>query len=655
MNSLTQTPEVKREVAYWNQQFDKCKSLREPFERQWLVNLAFYFGKQYVTWAPSGATLANQRLTEPAVPKNRVRITANKIKPVIRMELTKLTKSEPQFYAVPATVEPTDVAAAKIGESIIEYYMQELKYNAVRRRTTFWMILCGSSFKKMYTGATNGKTSIMLDALTPFTMYIPLIQEETVEKQPYVIHGRAMPVETVEATYNIKIDADTSVSAAPFEAKFNNALGIRTSETSIAKDMCFVKEIWVMPCKNYPNGAMLVIVGDQLLHVHKDPVIPEIDPLTGEEIMPMEGMLLERPQWSPADYPFSHGRYPFVKIDHIPAGRFYASSVIEDLIPLQVEYNKTRSQIVEAKNKMARPQMHYVKGSLDPSKVTNEPGQYIPINPGFEYPRPSELQPLPGYVLQELDRTLRDMDELSGQTEISKGRTPPGIEAASAIAYLQEENDSRLYHTVASIEDATVEIGKQLLALVHEFISQDEIVEIVSRNNTIEAEQFKTKNFKFSTDIRIESGSMAPKSAAARQAFITELMKLGIIPPEKGLRYLQMNETNRLYEELQVDSKAAQRENYLMSTGRGTVMGVDPETGQQMPQPMPVNIWDNHQVHEYEHGLFLKSQEYELIEDPAIKDLIVYHYTMHKQMQMQDQLINGGMQDVGPEPTDTQP
>lgn len=641
------TPQLKREVAYWNKEFEKCKALREPFERQWLMNMAFYFGKQYAIWAPSNAILANQRLTEPAAPRHRVRIVANKIKPVIRMELTKLTKSEPQFYVVPSTSEPTDVAAAKIGESIAEFYMDYLNYNSVRRSSTFWMLLCGSSFKKLYTTTSPSEvTDILLDAITPFTIYVPLVQEESLKRQPYVIHGRAMPTGIVEAAFNCKIQADVTVDASPMEAKLHNALGIKNAASEKSKDMCFVKEVWVMPCKNYPMGAMLVFVGEQLVHVHND-----------NHAMPTG----ENPEWSVSNFPYAHGEYPFFKIDHIPAGRFYATSVIEDLIPLQVEYNKTRSQIVEAKNRMARPQTYYEKGSMDPNKVTSEPGLMIPISPGFNYPREKELVPLPGYVIQELDRTLRDMDELSGQTEISKGRTPPGIEAASAIAYLQEENDSRLYHTVASIEEATTAVGKQLLQLVQEFITQDKIVEIVSKNNSIEAEQFLSKNYKTAVDIRIETGSMAPKSAAARQAFITELMKMGIIPPEKGLRYLQMNETNRLYEELQVDSKAAQRENYLMSTGRGFTPGpvtIDPVTQLEVPgpiQPMPTNIWDNDNVHEYEHGLFLKSQEFELIENQQIKDGIVLHYTLHKDKLLQEQAINGGIENVGLQSANTQP
>lgn len=639
---ILQTQAVKKEVAYWNQQFEKCRAVREPFERQWLVNLAFYFGKQYVVWSPQSAALSNQRLVEPAAPKHRVRVVANKVKPVIRMELTKLTKQEPQFYVVPSTTEPTDVAAAKIGESLAEFYMEELKFNRVRRSSTFWMLMCGTSFKKLYVGKNHtGNAEILLDAVTPLHIFVPIIQEESIEKQPYVIHGRALPVELIESTYGVKLSADISVDAPPFDAKFANALGIQSRPDKSQKDMCFVKEIWVNPCQRYPDGAMLVIVNEQLVYVHKTEVETPVE----------EAVEDESRQWSDSNFPFSHGQYPFAKIDHIPAGRFYSTSVIEDLIPLQVEYNKTRSQIVEAKNRMARPQLYYERGSLDPNKVTSEPGQMIPINPGFNYPKPSELVPLPGYVIQELDRTLRDMDELSGQTEISKGRTPPGIEAASAIAYLQEENDSRLYHTVASIEDATAKIGKQLLSLIQEFISNEQIVEIVSKNNTIEAEQFKSKNYKSASDIRIEAGSMGPKSAAARQAFITELMKIGIIPPEKGLRYLQMNETNRLYEELQVDSKAAQRENYLMSSGKGVI--VDPNTGE--PLPLATNLWDNDVTHEYEHALFLKSQEFELIEDQKIKDLIILHYVEHKQKLLQNAMINGGMQNVGPEPTNTQP
>lgn len=323
-----------------------------------------------------------------------------------------------------------------------------------------------------------------------------------------------------------------------------------------------------------------------------------------------------------SEFPFSHGKYPYSKIDHVPAGRFYGTSVIDDLIPLQKEYNRTRSQIIESKNRTANPQMVYVKGSIDPNKVTSEPGLQIPVSPGMERPRYMTLEPLPNYVLQELDRTLRDMDDLSGQYEVSKGRTPPGIEAASAIAYLQEENDGKLYHTVASIEEAVVDTGYRILNNVQEFWDEEKLIRVVSKNSSIEAFQFKGSDLKDNTDLRIESDSMAPKSRAARQAFITDLMKQGLIPAEKGLRYLHLNETNRLYEELQIDSKAAQRENYKMTH---IIEPID-EMGKLIVYP--VNIWDNTEVHLNEHGNYIKSEEFELLPQERQK-VIVNHYMLH--------------------------
>lgn len=630
------TPAIKKEISYWNEQFNTAYNLRLPFEKQWLTNMAFYSGRQYVVWSPNTASISNQALVEPPAPRHRVRVVANKIKPSIRREVTKLTKSEPHFWVKPGSNEPTDVASARIGEILAEYYLEELNFNKIRRQATWWMCMTGTAFLKTTVAQTKkgdlDTAKPVLDSISPFHLFVPNLQEETLERQPWVCHGRTLPVAVVEETYNCTISERTTQTAGPLDSKLNNALGIRTNKDDVPKDQAFIKEFWIMPCKNYPDGAMMIFAGDQLVHVHQGE--SEMN-----DIPAMEGQETYSTNWTKSSLPYQHGRYPFAKIDHIQAGRFYSTSVIEDLIPLQVEYNKTRSQIVEAKNRMARPQIYYEKGSLDPRKVTSEPGLMIPINPGFNFPRPSDLVPLPNYVTEELNRTQSDMDDAASQFEITKGRTPPGVEAASAIAYLQEENDSVLHVTVSSIEEATVEIGRQLLCNVQQYVPDDDLLAIVSMNNSLEAEQFKGKDLTVSTDLRVEPGSMAPKSLAARQAFITELMKMGVIPPEKGLRYLQLNETNRLYEEMQVDARQAQRENYLMATGRGVIQLPDGTTS-----PLPVNEYDNDTAHIYEHALYMKSREFELLPQ-EIKDIFLTHFLTHKQRDMQTMNITGGITD----------
>jgi hypothetical protein len=115
---------------------------------------------------------------------------------------------------------------------------------------------------------------------------------------------------------------------------------------------------------------------------------------------------------------------------------------------------------------------------------------------------------------------------------------------------------------------------------------------------------------------------MAPRSRAARQAFIVDLMDKQVIGPDQGLRYLQMSETNRLYDELQVDSKHAKRENFKMSLG----------------EDVPLNPFDNHAIHLYEHELFMKSQEYEALSED-VKMIFLNHHMITKMM-IQGQMVD---------------
>jgi len=213
------------------------------------------------------------------------------------------------------------------------------------------------------------------------------------------------------------------------------------------------------------------------------------------------------------------------------------------------------------------------------------------------------------------------MDDIAGQYEVSKGHAPPGVEAASAIAYLQEENDTLLLHTVFSLEEAIAKIGKHLLVHADTFWDEPRLVKVVGTNNAFEAQTFSGSDIKGNTDFRVESGSSIPRSLAAKQAFITEMGKMGFIPPDKVLRYLDMAETNKLYEESQVSARQAQRENLRMA---------------KFNELLNVNEYDDDPIHIYEHQNFMRSQQFEII-PPEIQQLHIQHLQMHR-MKMQSQM-----------------
>lgn len=595
-----------REATEWaEEQLVKCRRARLQFERQWYTNLAFYLGKQYVQWTPQYGTQAGayQRLYEPAAPPWRVRLISNKIRPIVRTEHSKLTKEDPQPYVIPASTDDDDLAKARAAEHIHEYLWRDLHGKRAVRRMTWWLCLTGVGFIKDWYDPFGFDSSdlpgvIRMENVTPFHLYVPDMDEEEIEQQPHVTHVVAKTPDWVKRSYNKDVQPDSSTGGGALEQKFLQALGV---QQQTGYDHVAVREMHVKPCSKFQDGAVIIWSQDEPLDV-------------------IEG------------FPFDHKEYPFTKFEHIPTGRFYPDSSINDLIPIQKEYNRTRSQVIEAKNRMSKPQLVAAKGSVDPNKMTSEPGLIVFYTPGFPKPEAMKLEPVPSYVIEELDRCQRDMDDISGQHEVSKGHAPPGVTAATAISYLQEEDDTKLANTVSSIEEGVERLGKHLLSHVQQFWDLPRTVRVVGTDGEYESFMFSGADIFGNTDLNIQSGSAMPRSRAAKQAYIMQLGQMGWIPPDRALRYLDMAETGRLYEELQIDARQAQRENLKMLNGM---------------QVLP-NTWDEHVVHILEHNNERKKQRFEN-SSPEIKAVFEQHVKLH-QMAHQQNMMQQIAQQQGQQP-----
>lgn len=590
--------------------YSDCKKYRLQFENQWFLNLAFYFGRQYVQWTNTRAGAINMnRLIEPAAPPWRVRLIINKVRSTVRKEMSKITKERPVGFVIPKSTDDQDLLAAKAGDSLVEYFWREKKYMRELRRAVFWSTITGTGFLKDWYDPDamtpdEQQGDMFVERISPFHIYIPNVQEEEIESQPYVIHSVGKTPDEVEIKYGIRPVADSKSSSSPMDEKFLNVLGIRESNN---KDLVNVKEIWIKPNAKFKEGAVVVWAGSQILHME-------------------EG------------WPYTHKQFPFSKIDHIPTGRFYAESTVTDLIPLQKEYNRGRSQIMESRNRMSKPQLVAPKGSIDPNKMTSEPGLIILYQPGFSKPEAIPPPNLPSYVIEELNRTLSDMNDISSQHEISQGQTPPGVSAATAISYLQEQDDTVLSYTTQSVEEVTEKVSRHFLSHVTQFWDSARQIQVVGDNRQFEVFELDKDALHNNTNFMIQIGSSTPRSLAAKQAFIMELGKMGWIPPDKALRYLDMAETSKLYEEMQLDARQAQRENIKFKIVQIPPVQNDPTTGQPAPiDPnqlhelgVPsVNTWDNHIAHVMEHDNFRKGQIYDGLA-PETKMVLEDHVQKHK-------------------------
>lgn len=547
-------------VSWAKSQFRMIRNARVSTERQWYLNLAFYAGLQNVhVLKPQTNSLGNftsTRLFVPPAPYYRARPVINRIRPTVRHELAQLTNTKPNATIVPASAEDRDLFAAQAGEQIWETIYKEKKLKSIIRRAVWWNQVCGNGFIKCWwdfnapvdegidpTGESSG--DVCFTPETPFHILVPDFREEELENQPFLIHAQSKSSEWVKMNFPKAMDG-TQLNSGSSDAQDlleDSYLNMTGTQVLNKQHNVLILECWVKPGMTplFPQGAFFTIVGDKIV----------------------QGYMT---------WPFSHGKYPFAKFDHIPNGKFYSSSTIEDLIPLQKEYNRTRGQIIEAKNRMAKPQLAAARGSIDPSKITSEPGQVILFTPGFDAPKPIPLEPIPSYVLQEMDRMLLDWNDISGQHDVSKGQAPPGVTAATAISYLQERDETKLSPTFDSLEEGIEKIARMTLSYVHDYWDVPRLVRITGTSGSFDVMAFKGSELGSNLDISIEAGSSLPVSKAAKQALITDWMKMGFIPPQKGMEVLDMGGINKIYETIQIDQKQIQRENLRMSKATPDVL-----------------------------------------------------------------------------------
>jgi hypothetical protein len=667
----------------WNTKYQQARMSRMTFERKWYTYLAFVQGKQYVTWSYEAAPLATGRMLEPTNPNNRVRLVINKTRRILRKEHAKINKEQVRGFVQPNNTDDNSQAAARAAEQLASYLTEELKLQSVFKRADWWMLICGTSFLKCYYdpnmpmgftsaappqqfmgmglgGASpnggggpsmgnlnggppmpptgNGQPQMpglggppqipgmqqpmsppmgggmpptyggmqgpqagpmqqstqmqqlmggpCVEVVDPFHILVPNLDEQDIQKQEWVMHVTMKSPDWVEDRFGIKIDGQ-STATNTLESRLLAVQGM-TQDYDMAKAV-EVREVWIRPnvTSKYPQGALIYLTQDKILEA--------------------------------GPHPYMHGKYPFAKRTYIENSIFYGTTLVEDLMPLQVEYNRTRSQIVEDKNRMGRPQLAVERGSMDVKKLRGAAGDVVEYAPGSRAPQAIEIAGLPNYIIDHTTRISNEMAELASQESGDKNAIPTGITAATAIAYIHEDQDALVQDTIRDKEIAWEEVTQWMLSNIGQFWDGQRMVTVAGKNGTFESLLFSKSDLQGQTNWRAIVGSATPQSYAAKQAQIMELMKMGAISVPDGLEYMDMGDTARLYEGMQTDKREAQKENIRMGNGVQAA----------------VEKWQEHLIHIHAHDDIRKREEYESWSQQS-KALIAYHNLMHMQMFLQE-------------------
>jgi hypothetical protein len=646
MQSFAATKDAAKLASWVKSEYTKAKQARTQRQLQWYTNMAFFYGQHWVEQTGGNWPADMQgRLVMPKKPYYSQRKVINRTRAFVRSEMAQFLSAIPNAVAVPATAEDEDVRAAYAAEQAWQSISETQKLRYHFSRTMWWTIVTGTGFVKTwwdqegYDKTSGQQGCIRYGAVTPFHMFVPDLREQDIDDQPFIINAYIKPVSWCYRYFGdaLKgVDLQPSVSSANqiIEEGYLNLGNVNSS----APDSVIVYETWCKPGahKLMPEGGVIISIDDYIVSMTRD------------------GM------------PYNHGQYPFTKFEHIPTSTFYGDSPLVDLNPLQREYNTLRSQIAEAGNRMAKPQLVAQKGSIVPSKITNEPGLVIEYKAGFAAPQPLQLSPLPQYYVDQQDRVLTDMEDIGGQHDVSRGNAPTGVTAGTAIAFLQEADNSYRTPQFQNIEDGYSRIAYQTIENFVQFVDIRRKIKTIGADGSFDTMLLTGADLKNGTDIRIQQGSSIGVSKAAQDARVMDMFGMGLIDQPLALRLLEVGGAQKILDIMQVAERKAQRENIKMKMLKpeeimmaqqqfemqqqmmqmqamesGVMMDEMPPA--EMPPIVPADDFDIHEKHIEVHNTFRMSQEYEIL-SPELKEQFDAHIKMHEMFVQQQQMQQMMMQ-----------
>jgi hypothetical protein len=613
----TDTPDAKSLCKLVDAKFKEFEKLKKPFELQARLNIEFIQGNQYADIRFNRNDLAQL----PKIYDYQQREVYNQIAPILETRHAKLGRVSPSLLTRPATNEKEDIATSKVCSSILKGTYRYVEMHENIKEAIAWSEQCGTVFYGQQWNPKKGNAIGVLDGETIkegdmdeevisfFEIYPDSPRRSDVNKCRELIRAKAYHVDEIYETwgksvkgrkvsiYNVEM---SSISCGGLGYTANTQLIVPKEEDNSE----LVMEYYRMPCRQYPNGRLIIKAGDVLLHSGDLPYLVGDD---GERGIPIvRQVCIVRP------------------------GFFWGWSIVDRLIPVQRAYNAVMNRIHEYLNRIVLGVLTYEDGSIDEESLDDgiPPGSRIAYNQGSQKPSFMESQRFPTELAQEESRLLNIFTIISGVSTFSRQSLPPvGANSGVAMEIVQEQDETRLSSTAENVRIAVIKVGKQWLRIFKQYAKGPRVAKYPGRNNYMnvvawEASQITT------TDVILESENELAQTPAQRKQFVFDLDARGAFnDPETGRKskrglskFLSMLNMGENWEDFDdIDDKhiaRAQRENIEFEKG------VAPTIRQ----------YDDDMLHIEEHLSYMLSADFEDLQtsNPMLAKTMEAHLVQHK-------------------------
>jgi hypothetical protein len=663
-------------VAACDQAVTRRKMRRRAFEVVWWNNIALVVGDHFSTWNPNTATFEDRDPTFTGrLDNKKPRLVINHGLSIARTELAKLTKSDPIMEVLANSDESVDLAAAKVSESVLEALEWKFRLQKMRKQAFWWMIQTGIS--STYVGYdhlddTDGEYQFVIDPATGEPTFNPgrirELREMVTEGVLPKLDEERFPLGDLEYKTYSPFQLLPDEVATDF-SEINDLITEDVVDVDVAKGIYGRAAKDLTPSSNLKIGtieqrmiATSGIVGglgtDKLsglvengCRIYTFWLKPNV--YRGNAFL-KNGVML---RWADNRkilqkskiFPYVDGRIPHTFWQHIPTSTtIWPDSVISHIRGPNLEIDKTMSQLIENKDYMSNPMwlvatQHRIKGD-----IKNVAGSIVRYRHSANIPPPARIDGTP--MPQQAENLVASLYEqilyVSGQGDVSHGKVPTGVRSGVAVAYMQEEDDTKIAPTIENMEDGVALMGSLSLERVSQFYTVQRTLRYYRRDGTFDVLKFKGADLKNTTDVVCQAGSMMPRMKAARQQYVLELVSLGILTdPDEISEMLEIGYGDP-DDKHKSKAQATRENNYMLYGMPGYLFHPDgadgsapPELLQKVQAAIPVKSWQDHATHIQVHRHVMMDEEFDImaITRPEIVRLFDEHVAMHEQAQAAQQ------------------
>lgn len=571
------------------------EALRGILKREWALNREYYNGNQWTIWNSQTARVEALPVSQGQTWK--IRLQSNQVKPGLLTYCAQLHKTRPVITAEPNSGGDTDVKAAQMATSLFEYLFDELNLHSKAFDAT------------LESGLSQGYWYITWDKLAGKPMEFvmgpdgnPILDDELAEVYldelaAHVQQAGGDPEEAVASAKqkvylgDIRVDVMTAenVLVDPTVSNFEDAKWCITTHTldpdeiqarwgvKVSPDACKTTDVPTLFSsieEKKPQNTMRRVY---IMHIKRCPALPE-----GRYVAWIEGpdQILEDRAWPHPFYCLPLIKWPGQYRPDSP----YDDPITTEIRPLQKDFNKTLSQIVEHKNLVLRPQMLAPTGSLR-SVLTSEPGAVFEFNPVANLvPQWREMPPVPASLYEHLATLKQMIQEGYHLIPSSRDALPARADDDGLLQLMQEATADKVSSVITRMEEAMAKAGEIFAALAKTYYLEPRLLRIRGAGGSIQVKKFMAADLEGGYTFRPRYGSGLPMSRAAKQQAVLDLVEAQVIQPGDALKYLDLGAVRGLHDKIAANEDKAFREHDKMLRGQPINLGALQQAQQQLQE-----------------------------------------------------------------------